>query len=94
VEALRSNPVHWKVREITMDAHESTRRDERSISLSISGMTCDGCARSVKRILLNVPGVTQANVDFRDGSALVEGTASPQAIAEAIADAGYGIKQL
>src|SRR3974377_2034941 len=84
----------WKVWEITMEVHESTRRDERSITLSISDMTCDGCARSVERILLSVPGVTQAQVDFRNGSALVEGTAPRQALAEAIADAGYGVKQL
>jgi copper chaperone CopZ len=77
-----------------MEMHESARRDERSISLSISGMTCDGCARSVTRILLNVPGVTQAQVDFRNGSALVEGTARPQALEQAIADAGYGVEQL
>jgi copper chaperone CopZ len=77
---------------MTMDVHESTRRDERPISLSISGMTCDGCAQSVKRILLKVPGVTQVQVDFRDGSALVEGNASAQALAEAIAGAGYGVK--
>jgi copper chaperone CopZ len=74
----------------SMDVHEATRRDERSITLSISGMTCDGCARSVTRILLNVPGVTQAQVDFRGGSAVVEGTARPQALVEAIADAGFG----
>jgi Cu+-exporting ATPase len=78
----------------TMHVHESTRGEERSITLSISGMTCDGCARSVERILLNVPGVTQAQVDFRNGSAIVEGTAPPQVLAEAVADAGYGAKQL
>jgi len=77
-----------------MGVHQSTRSDERSITFSISGMTCDGYARSVERVLLNVPGVRQAQVDFRDGSAVVEVTTRPQRLAAAVTEAGFGVKQL
>lgn len=37
--------------------------------LNITGMTCDACARHVKDVLENIPGVHNAHVSYPDGSA-------------------------
>lgn len=58
--------------------------------LSVSGMTCDGCAKTVIRILSRVPSVSGAEVDFAAGRALVRGSANPQDLVAAIQAAGYG----
>ena len=46
-------------------------------TLSISGMTCSGCANTLTRVLSRVPGVEHASVDFPGGRAVVRGTARP-----------------
>lgn len=60
------------------------------ITLSISGMTCSGCANTVTRVLSRVPGVDSANVDFDNDHALVTGTARPEDLVNAVEAAGYG----
>ena len=40
-----------------------------TISLDIEGMTCAGCAATIKHSLLDVEGVMRANVSFRTGKA-------------------------
>ena len=62
-----------------------------SLTLAVSGMTCGGCVNSVRRALSRVPGVTGTTVDLESGRAVVEGTASPQALLAAIEAAGYGV---
>ena len=61
------------------------------ISLRITGMTCDHCARSAERALNELPGVT-AVVSFATGSARVEtrGTVAVGSLLEAVAAKGYG----
>ncbi|HEX4024068.1 MAG TPA: heavy metal-associated domain-containing protein [Steroidobacteraceae bacterium] len=61
-----------------------------TVELSVSGMTCDGCASTVTRILLRVPGVTGARVDLAGGHASVAGTASAQELVAAVQAAGFG----
>ncbi len=58
--------------------------------LSITGMTCSGCAGNVTRILQSVPGVTRARVDLSSARALVEGRARPADLIAAAEAAGYG----
>lgn len=58
-------------------------------TLSISGMTCSGCANTVTRVLSRLPGVASANVDFENGHALVTGTARPEDLVKAVEAAGY-----
>ena len=57
----------------------------------ISGMTCAHCVRAVFTALGGVAGVSRADVSI--GRAVVEhdGTASHEAIAEAISIAGYEV---
>jgi len=65
-------------------------RSGRHVTLAIAGMTCGGCASTVKRILSRVVGVTRADVDFATCQAAVEGTASAEDLIKAVRAAGYG----
>lgn len=60
------------------------------IMLSISGMTCSGCANTVTRVLQKVPGVTHAEVDLASERARVQGTARPVDLIAAAEGAGFG----
>jgi copper chaperone CopZ len=40
---------------------------EETIVLDIEGMTCDGCADTVKRYLKQVDGVVGASIDWQAG---------------------------
>ena len=62
--------------------------------LAITGMTCNGCAAAVTRVLSRVPGVAKVEVDLAGARAAVAGTADPQDLLRAIAAAGYGAHPL
>ena len=38
----------------------------QTIDVQISGMTCDGCARTIERVVRRVEGVTEAQVSYRE----------------------------
>ena len=59
-------------------------------ALYVTGMTCDGCARTIERLLSRVRGVENAKVDFELGLCVVRGTANPGDLVSAITEAGYG----
>jgi copper chaperone len=63
-----------------------------TIRVQVVGMTCQGCVRSVKRVLEAVPGVAQADVSLEQGEAIVRfdpAAASPARLTQAVEDAGY-----
>ena len=53
-------------------------------------MSCAACSARVEKAVSKVPGVTSCSVSLLTNSMGVEGTASPQDIVKAVADAGYG----
>ena len=57
--------------------------------LSIAGMSCAGCVATVENALKNVPGVTEATVNFAEHTATVTGTVDPQALITAVRAASY-----
>ena len=57
---------------------------------TVTGMSCAACSARVEKAVLKVPGVTSCSVSLLTNSMGVEGTASPQDIVKAVADAGYG----
>ncbi len=69
--------------------------DDRSMAadgrlvLSISGMTCGGCANTVKRLLSAVPGVTAVDVDLAGGRAEVAGSARGADLIAAVEAGGF-----
>lgn len=60
-----------------------------ALRLSILGMRCAGCVSSVEGALAAVTGVESVNVNFADHSALVTGHAEPEALKQAIKEAGF-----
>ncbi len=62
------------------------------VSLRVEGMTCDGCARHVKKALEGVPGAHEARVPgWQSGEATVvaNSAVTEDALVRAVADAGY-----
>jgi len=63
-----------------------------TITLTIEGMTCNGCVRSVTKALQRLPSVTQATVDLAKGRAEVSydpASLDPKTMVEAVTSAGY-----
>jgi len=67
----------------------STEKASEERRLSILGMRCAGCVSAVEGALASVPGVTSVSVNFADHSALVAGHADPEALKQAVKEAGY-----
>lgn len=64
-------------------------------TITVKGMTCDGCVKSVTKALKNVDGVQEALVDLSGQSATVtfdDGKTSVSALKEAVEDAGYDVE--
>ena len=63
-------------------------------TVSVAGMTCAHCVRAVFTSLAGVPGIDRADVSI--GQAIIEhdGTVTPEQIRDAIATAGYEVKDL
>jgi copper ion binding protein len=67
-------------------------KKERETVLSVAGMTCHSCIRHVDHALKELDGVSQVNVNLREGKVSVrhdESEAPPSALVEALAEAGY-----
>lgn len=65
-----------------------------TLHLTVRGMTCGNCARSVERKLSNTPGVTKVTVDLLGADATVEydaGLVTPEALAESVRTLGYEV---
>ncbi|MBA2778189.1 heavy metal translocating P-type ATPase [Billgrantia kenyensis] len=68
-----------------------TRESEAAVTyrLSISGMTCASCVKSVEQALARTPGVATASVNFGTRVAQVHGRVDAEALVEAVQAAGY-----
>ena len=58
----------------------------------IEGMNCNHCRMSAEKALRSVEGVTNASVDLATGEALVDGTATREALAKALSEIGFTLK--
>jgi len=59
-------------------------------TLQIQGMTCMHCVKAVTQALAAVPGVSEvAEISLEQAQAVVAGTAAPQALVDAVKNAGY-----
>jgi uncharacterized membrane protein YraQ (UPF0718 family)/copper chaperone CopZ len=62
-------------------------------TLKITGMTCNHCVSTVRRALLEVPGVQAVEVDLAGGTAVVSGEGlDPARLRQAVQGLGYGLK--
>jgi Cu+-exporting ATPase len=66
----------------------------KTLSLLVDGMTCEGCAATVKRVIARVPGVSAAEVALAEGRATVRGDEQldAQRLVAAITAAGYAAR--
>ncbi len=65
-----------------------------SLNLTVRGMTCANCARSVERTLTSTPGVTKAVVELQGERAYVEydpALVKPEVLANAVRELGYEV---
>ncbi len=71
------------------------QRERASVRrLSIGGMTCASCVKSVQKALERTPGVVSAEVNFGTHTAQVRGRADPDALIHAVEDVGYGAEPI
>jgi copper chaperone CopZ len=65
-----------------------------TLHLTVLGMTCGNCARTVELKLAGTPGVTKAMVDLDGSAANVEydvGLVKPEVLVEAVRSLGYDV---
>ncbi|MGH6692101.1 MAG: heavy-metal-associated domain-containing protein [Longimicrobiales bacterium] len=65
--------------------------------LRVRGMSCDHCVRTVAQALEAVEGVERAEVDLKQGRAVVEyreGSTTPARLAGVVMDEGYIAEEL
>lgn len=70
--------------------------DAKTLTLKVGGMTCDGCANTVRNALLKVDGVYDATVDWETGATVVQfdGKKTDDAkLGDAIIKAGYTVEK-
>ena len=72
--------------------HDNTNNTMNAKIYHIEGMNCNHCRMSAEKALRSVEGVTAASVDLATGEALVEGTATREALAEALDGIGFTLK--
>ena len=76
-----------------MSTADSVRRMTQRRSISVSGMSCNGCERNVENALRNVNGVRRVEADRETATVevVVEDDVSDDDLRTAIHDAGYEI---
>jgi Cu+-exporting ATPase len=67
---------------------------QETILLSVNGMSCAGCVRTVEAALKDVPGVQIASVNFAGQTAAVTGETLASSLVRAVNDAGYDARLL
>ncbi len=68
----------------------------QTITLTIEGMTCGGCAKSVNQALQQLAGVNDAHANFEQKNATIifdNEQISINQLVEAIEDAGFDVVQ-
>ena len=69
----------------------------KEIKLKIEGMHCTGCSNRLEKVLNNIEGVTSAQVNFDEKSAIVnfdEGKVTIEKIKENIENAGFTAEEI
>ncbi|WP_282039841.1 heavy metal translocating P-type ATPase [Halomonas alimentaria] len=82
--------------EAPSEAPREAPTGERATShrLSIGGMTCASCVKSVQQALERTPGVASATVNFGTHTAQVQGSADEKALIQAVEAVGYGAEPI
>jgi len=70
-----------------------TSTAKTTATFTVAGMTCGGCVRRVRGAIEALDGVTDVDVQFKDGLVTVTSDAAvdPAAVQTAVAEAGYEV---
>lgn len=62
-------------------------------TITVEGMSCSGCANSVRAELTHIPGVVEVNVDVTNGTVTIasDSPVDSAAIRAAVEEAGYSL---
>ncbi|MCP4365173.1 MAG: heavy-metal-associated domain-containing protein [Planctomycetes bacterium] len=66
------------------------QKNSKEIRLTITGMRCASCVGRIEEALLEVAGVEEAHVDLTTAQATIKGSATGEALEDAIRALGYG----
>lgn len=55
----------------------------------VAGMKCNGCIAKAREALSNLSGFVAADFDLQAGTAVVKGEVDPEAVIQALSNAGY-----
>lgn len=69
--------------------HKNKTNTTNMKTYHIEGMHCNHCRMFVEKAILSVDGVSDAKVDLQKKEAYVEGTATEEAVRQAVEKAGY-----
>ncbi|MES9940633.1 MAG: heavy metal translocating P-type ATPase [Candidatus Thiodiazotropha sp. 6PLUC2] len=72
-----------------VESQNNDQLSEEGYQLTVEDMSCASCVAAVERAICSVPGVESAAVNLVERRAQVVG-GSPQAVAQAVVDQGYG----
>lgn len=97
---LKDQEAHWKtfsaaapiIKNNTVNqatVHRDDSVELESLQLLIEGMSCASCVLKVQKVLQSINGVTKAQVNLAECSALVLGNVNPQKLINAVQQAGY-----
>ena len=64
------------------------------LTVSVSGMTCQGCVRSVTNAVQKAAPEARVGVDLEAGLVTVDGPADQTAVTGAIDDAGFDVTEV
>ncbi len=64
---------------------------QKNITVEITGMTCDSCAKRIEKAIGTTKGVREAMVNFATKKATVTGSAPVEDIYKVIEGLGYGV---
>ncbi|SFH96923.1 Cu+-exporting ATPase [Modicisalibacter xianhensis] len=71
-------------------ASQETQDSSDVVRLSLTGITCAGCVRTIQQALDDTPGVRRAEVNFGSRTAQVYGDANATQLIRSVVEAGYG----
>ncbi|MBX6367945.1 MAG: heavy-metal-associated domain-containing protein [Rhodospirillales bacterium] len=60
----------------------------------VTGMTCEGCVRSVERALARVAPGARVSVDLATGRVSIENGPEETLVASAVTEAGFGFERV
>lgn len=59
------------------------------LKFDVQGMTCGGCEASAKRVVMQIPGVVDAQFSAPNKSGVVKGDVAATQVVEALKRVGY-----